>query len=66
MNSGEFTEGIIVSKDYKFNEELHEKRKVTEISQVRSVIHDAKGMLYEAGIALGDDFEVELSHHFGM
>jgi N-acetylneuraminate synthase len=33
---------------------------------VRSVIHDAKGMLYEAGIALGEDFEVELSHHFGM
>lgn len=66
MNSGEFTEGIIASKDYIANEELHEKRKVTEISQVRSVIHDAKGMLYEAGIALGDDFEVELSHHFGM
>lgn len=66
MNSGEFTEGIIASKDYIAYEELHEKRKVTEISQVRSVIHDAKGMLYEAGIALGDDFEVELSHHFGM
>lgn len=66
MNSGEFIEGIISSKDYKVNEELHEKRKVTQISQVRSVIHDAKGMLYEAGIALGDDFEVELSHHFGM
>lgn len=66
MNSGEFIEGIIASKDYKVNEELHEKRKVTQISQVRSVIHDAKGMLYEAGIALGEDFEVELSHHFGM
>ena len=23
-------------------------------------------MLYEAGIALGNDFEVELSHHYGM
>ena len=66
MNSGEFIDGIIASKDYKVNEELHEKRKVTQISQVRSVIHDAKGMLYEAGIALGEDFEVELSHHFGM
>ena len=33
---------------------------------VRSAIHDAKGMLYEAGIALGEDYEVELSHHYGM
>jgi N-acetylneuraminate synthase len=66
MNSGEFTDGIIASKDYAVNDELHEKKKVTNISLVRSVIHDAKGMLYEAGIALGDDFEVELSHHFGM
>lgn len=66
MNSGEFSDGIIASKDYAVNEELHEKKKVTNISLVRSVIHDAKGMLYEAGIALGDDFEVELSHHYGM
>jgi N-acetylneuraminate synthase len=66
MNSGEFTDGLIASKDYSANEELHEKKKVTNISLVRSVIHDAKGMLYEAGIALGDEFEVELSHHYGM
>ena len=33
---------------------------------VRSVVHDAKGMLYEAGIALGNKFDIELSHHYGM
>jgi sialic acid synthase SpsE/quercetin dioxygenase-like cupin family protein len=66
MNSGEFKEGIIASKDYKVNEELHEQRRETEINLVRNVVHDAKGMLYEAGIALGQDFEVELSHHYGM
>jgi N-acetylneuraminate synthase len=66
MNSGEFAEGIIASKDYVTNEELHEKKKVTDIGLVRSVVHDAKGMLYEAGIVLGNDFEVELSHHYGM
>ena len=33
---------------------------------MRGAIHDAKGMLYEAGIALGSDFEVELSHHYGI
>ncbi len=66
MTSGEFYEGVVASKDYKAKEELHEQKKFTEINQVRNVIHDAKGMLYEAGIALGKDFEVELSHHYGM
>lgn len=66
MTSGEFEDGLVASRDYKANEELHEKRKTTEISMVRSVVHDAKGMLYEAGIALGDNYEVELSHHYGM
>lgn len=66
MTSGEFHDGVIANRDYKQNEEFHGKRKVTDINLARSVIHDAKGMLYEAGIALGDDFEVELSHHYGM
>lgn len=66
MNSGEFHDGIIASKDYEVNEELHEKKNITDISLLRNVVHDAKGMLYEAGIALGNDFEVELSHHYGM
>lgn len=66
MTSGEFYEGVAASKDYNVNDELHEKKKVTQTSLARSVVHDAKGMLYEAGITLGNDFEVELSHHYGM
>lgn len=66
MTSGEFTEGLLANRDYKANEALMEKRKITDINLVRSVVHDAKGMLYEAGIALGNSFEVELSHHYGM
>lgn len=66
MTSGEFYDGVIASRDYKMNEELHETRPVTETNLARSVIHDVKGMLYEANIYLGDDFEAELSHHYGM
>ncbi len=66
MTSGEFEDGIIASRDYNAYGELHEKRKTTDVGHVRSVVHDAKGMLYEAGIALGEDYEVELSHHYGM
>lgn len=66
MTSGEFFEGVVASRDYKMNEELHEKRPITDTNLARSVIHDVKGMLYEANIYLGDDFEAELSHHYGM
>lgn len=66
MNSGDFYEGVVATKDYKQNEELHERKKITDTKLARSVIHDAKGLLYEAGIALGDNYEVELSHHYGM
>lgn len=66
MNSGEFTEGVIASRDYYKNDALYENKKITDIGLLRNVVHDAKGMLYEAGIALGNDFEVELSHHYGM
>lgn len=45
---------------------MKEKKYVSDVKSARSVIHDAKGMLFEAGIALGTDFEVELSHHYGM
>ena len=66
MTSGEFFEGVVASKDYKANEELHEIKPVTDTNLARSVIHDVKGMLYEANIYLGDTFEAELSHHYGM
>lgn len=66
MTSGEFREGIPASKQYQTNEGVYEKRSMTDINITRSIVHDAKGMLYEAGIAIGNDFEVELSHHYGM
>ena len=66
MTSGEFYDGLIASRDYEANQPLYEKKKITPVNLARSVVHDAKGMLFEAGIALGKDFEVELSHHYGM
>lgn len=66
MTSGEFNEGMIAERDYGENEPLYEKKKYTDINLARSVIHDAKGLLFEAGIALGNQFEVELSHHYGL
>lgn len=68
LTSGEFQmkTGMAASKDYKTDEKIMETLKITPTGIVRNAIHDAKGMLFEAGIALGSDFEVELSHHYGM
>ncbi|MBQ8176285.1 MAG: N-acetylneuraminate synthase family protein [Oscillospiraceae bacterium] len=64
--SGVFQDGMIASKDYAVNEGLVEQRKVTVINDTRSLIHDIRGMLYEAKIVVGNEFELELSHHYGM
>lgn len=66
LNSGEFKDGMVASIDYAVNEKIIEQPKITGVGVVRNAIHDAKGMLFEAGIALGNDYEVELSHHYGM
>ncbi len=66
MVSGEFIPGMAARKDYDENDPLYEKKEYTDISLARGVIHDAKGLLFEAGIALGNQFEVELSHHYGL
>ena len=66
MTSGQFQEGIIASRDYAVNEGIFETRKVSATSDTRSIIHDIKGMLYEAKIVVGPEFELELSHHYGI
>lgn len=66
MTSGQFRDGIIASRDYALNEGIFETRKVSVTSDTRSIIHDIKGMLYEAKIAVGPEFELELSHHYGL
>lgn len=64
--SGDFKEGIAASKDYRINQPLTERPVLSSLNMVRNVIHEAKGMLIEAGIEIGDSFEVELSHHYGI
>lgn len=66
MTSGMFQEGVIASKDYGINDGIYEARAVSATHDIYSIIHDVKGMLYEAKIAVGDRFELELSHHYGV
>jgi N-acetylneuraminate synthase len=64
--SGEYQETMIASRDYGVNEAIRERRSPDPINMMRGIIHDAKGMLYEANIEIGTDFTIELSHHHGM
>lgn len=64
--SGQYQESMVASKDYVPNEAITEKRKVTLTTDFRSLIHDIKGMLYEAKIVIPKEFNLEISHHYGM
>ena len=45
---------------------IYETRAASLTSDTRSIIHDVKGMLYEAKIVVGPQFELELLHHYGL
>ncbi|MCD6288308.1 MAG: N-acetylneuraminate synthase family protein [Candidatus Hydrogenedentes bacterium] len=67
--SGDFGQKSVTytaSKEYNRNEPISEHRQPDAVSMVRGIIHDAKGMIYEAGIVIGNDITIELSHHFGI
>ena len=68
LSSGEFKDGLVTKKDYKKNAALSEqiKYKTTDKDIIYQTIHQVKGMLNEARIPVGDEFNVELSHHYGL
>ena len=69
LTSGEFGQkhaAYVASRDYSKGEAIVEHREADAISAVRGIIHDAKGMIFEAGVVLGNDVDVEISHHYGI
>lgn len=69
LTSGEFggyRAVFAASRDYAPDEPIYEVQKEDPVLLAREVIHQAQGMLNEAGIHVGDDSTIELSHHYGM
>lgn len=66
VSSGQFRNNTIATKDYKANDPLEEVYKNNEIQELRTAIHDIKGLLFESNIVVGDTFELEISHHYGI
>jgi sialic acid synthase SpsE/quercetin dioxygenase-like cupin family protein len=63
--SSEYQDSMVASCNIAANEPLHERRPRTLANELRSLIHQAKGMLHEAHIAIGDKFTIDMSHHYG-
>jgi sialic acid synthase SpsE/mannose-6-phosphate isomerase-like protein (cupin superfamily) len=63
---GQYRTHYVASRDYAPNEAIFERAEPDKLSELRGILHDAKGQLYEAGIVLGDDITIEVSHHQGM
>lgn len=66
LKSGELKTGIIATKDYNINDPVTEKPLINKNKNTRTIIHEVKGMLNESGIILGENFQIELSHHYGI
>jgi N-acetylneuraminate synthase len=69
LASGEFGQKrthYVASRDYAPNDEIRELAEVDPVSQLRGILHDAKGQVYEAGLELGDSYTIEVSHHYGL
>ena len=70
LESGHFAPGIIVRDDVVLDGPI--LREAVEIAEqpdvlvLKSAVHAVKAMLNEARIALGSDFKVEYSHHYGI
>jgi N-acetylneuraminate synthase len=62
----EYLETLKASKNYNPLAPIEEKRSYDPIQIVRGVVHEAKGLLREAHISIGSEYEIELSHHHGM
>jgi sialic acid synthase SpsE/quercetin dioxygenase-like cupin family protein len=68
ITSGEYEKfgaGMVASKNYEKNAPITEVIRKSAQDIVNRIIHNAKGLINEAGLQIGSKYEVELSHHYG-
>jgi sialic acid synthase SpsE/quercetin dioxygenase-like cupin family protein len=63
---GRFRARFTAGKNYQTDEALMDTAKSDDYHQLRTIIHEAKGLLSEAGVVLSPSAEIELSHHYGI
>lgn len=63
---GQYRTEIVASRNYKPNEAVIEETNKDIMHLTREILHECKGMINKAGIVIGEDYTVEISHHFGL
>jgi N-acetylneuraminate synthase len=78
MESGKYKEGLlsyrkdprrlslVADRDYAPDEPIADRGIEDVSAAVFELIHGVKGLLYESRVAIGPEFKVELSHHYGI
>ncbi len=69
LESGDWKDYFISDGNYKKNESISKKviqRLISKQGIINGIIHQVKGMLNEARIPIGNDYKIELSHHYGL
>ncbi len=69
LSSGRFIDGLKADRAYKKDEAVSLKVREDQFSPkhvIYQTVHAVKGMLNEAGVPITPEFEVELSHHYGL
>jgi N-acetylneuraminate synthase len=69
LESGDWKDYFISDRNYKKNEGISKKviqRLISKQEIINGIVHQVKGMLNEARIPIGNDYKIELSHHYGL
>ena len=66
LNSGEYNNSLKSSKNYKKSEPIIDFPRKPTFFKTRKLIHIFKAMFNEANIPLGNNYEIELSHHYNI
>nr|HID58910.1 cupin domain-containing protein [Desulfobacterales bacterium] len=69
LESGYWKDCFTADKDYKRNEPISEdviERFTSTQEIINRIVLQIKGMLNEARIPIGNDYKIELSHHYGL
>jgi len=64
-SSSEYVAGMVATQDYAAGTAMRERRPRTTAAVLRSLLHEAKGMLHQAGISIGTSYSIDMSHHYG-
>lgn len=69
LDSGNFEPGARADKDYAELEAVSRVLMDCQVSDeqlVKQIVRQVRGMLHEANIPVGSEFDIEISHHYGL